>query len=45
MRANEELGRPVPFLIALALDEQMIDEVPLEAHDKYALLLLSSEVV
>ena len=32
--SNIALGKPAPVLIGLALDEQIIDAVPTEAHDR-----------
>jgi len=32
--SNLALGKPAPVLIGLALDEQIIDAVPTEAHDR-----------
>jgi len=30
---NEDQGKPRPYLLGLALDEQIVEAVPLEAHD------------
>ena len=32
--ANNDLGKDPPYLIGLALDEQIIESVPLEPHDE-----------
>lgn len=36
-QSNIALGKPAPILIGLALNEQIIDSVPTEAHDRYTL--------
>lgn len=32
-KANEDIGKPRPYLLGLALDEQIVEAVPLETHD------------
>jgi len=32
--ANQEKGRSPPLLVGLALDEQIVDKVPMEEHDR-----------
>ncbi len=32
--SNVALGKPAPLLIGLALNEQIIDSVPTDAHDR-----------
>jgi len=32
--SNLSLGKPAPYLVGLALDEQIVDSVPVEPHDR-----------
>lgn len=34
-KSNIAMGKPAPVLIGLALDEQIIESVPTEPHDRY----------
>jgi 5-formyltetrahydrofolate cyclo-ligase len=39
--ANVAAGKPAPVTIGLAFDEQIVESVPLEDHDRYSMCLLN----
>lgn len=40
--ANAEQGKPAPYLVAIALDEQIVDTIPMEPHDRYVCICLEN---